>query len=508
MGGQQAPAPFTATRKSPAGFDTRGSPRIFPPRARQTEVAARRQKPENKNDHEKQNQPTWLAGRALLALLAAFFLASIPAQATHWSGNLVQRLERDGRFTTLLTALEIAGLKGTVATGGTFTVFAPTDEAFAALPPGTVESLVTNVPALQNILLYHAVSGRQSAAQLLHNSTTTTLQGNPVLVVRGGSKVFVNGQEVALPSLPASNGIIHPIKGVLLPPASPITLNSLVDVLALDGRFTTLLAAVQAAGLADVLANGGPFTLFAPTDAAFAALPPGTVESLVTNVPALQNILLYHVLGRSQTAAQLAIARRAETLQGADVTISYSRLGLAVNQARVLNTNVKAPNGVIHVIDAVLLPPPPKTNLLEVLKNDGRFDTLVAALGAAGLDGVVAGGGPFTLFAPTDDAFAALPPGAVAGLLADTNALKNVLLYHVVGGSKSAPELLRLRTVPTLQGSSVKVYSWWKKVFVNRAEVLEADLCASNGTIHALKAVLLPPAGGGHHHDDDDESDD
>ena len=130
------------------------------------------------------------------------------------------------------------------------------------------------MPALQNILLYHAIGGKKSLLQLVHDSTTTTLQGNPVLAMTEGFKVRINGQRVDYPSLPASNGIIHPIEGVLLPPATDINIDSLVDVLALDGRFTTLIAAVTAAGLADTLATGGPFTVFAPTDDAFAALPP------------------------------------------------------------------------------------------------------------------------------------------------------------------------------------------------------------------------------------------
>jgi len=245
----------------------------------------------------------WLApGRALLALLAAFFLTATPAQATHRSGNLVERLERDGRFTTLLAALEIAGLKGTVATGGTFTVFAPTDAAFAALPPGTVESLVTNVPALQNILLYHVLGGRESIIELLKNSTAETLQGTPLLVVKEGSKVLVNRQQIIFPWLPAAHGLIYPSKGVLNPPAAPADINNLSEVLVLDGRFNTLLAAVNAAGLGEVLTTGGPFTLFAPTDEAFAKLPPGTVESLLANTNALRDILLYHVLGEPKRA--------------------------------------------------------------------------------------------------------------------------------------------------------------------------------------------------------------
>jgi uncharacterized surface protein with fasciclin (FAS1) repeats len=435
-----------------------------------------------------------MAGRALLVFLAIICTASAPlAHATHGTGNLVQRLERDGRFTTLLTALEVAGLKGTVATGGTFTVFAPTDEAFAALPSGTVESLITNVPALQNILLYHVLGGRESIIDLLKENTAETLQGTPLLVVSEGSKVLVNRQQVAFPWLTAANGIIYPIKGVLFPPSAPADINNLADVLALDGRFTTLLTAVGAAGLGDTLTTGGPFTLFAPTDAAFAKLPPGTVESLVANPDALRNILLYHVLGEPKRALELISRRSAQTLQGSDVTISLRHGSVLVNDSRVINANVKAPNAVIHVIDTVLLPPPPEVNLLETLRADGRFDTLVAALTAAGLDTVVATNGPLTVFAPTDEAFAKLPAGTVEALLADIDALKNVLLYHVVSGDKSAKELLKQRSVETLQGSNVHVYWWWGRVFVNRSQVIDADISAGNGTVHAIKEVLLPP---------------
>jgi uncharacterized surface protein with fasciclin (FAS1) repeats len=159
----------------------------------------------------------------------------------------------------------------------------------------------------------------------------------------------------------------------------------------------------------------------------------------------------------------------------------------------ILNPNVKAPNGIIHVINAVLLPPPAQPNLVELLQNDGRFTTLLTALQLTGLDAVVAASDALTIFAPTDAAFDALPDGTVEALIADPDALKNVLLYHVVGGDKSAKQLLRERRVETLQGSNVWVYNWWGRVYVNRSLVIDADLEASNGRVHAIKSVLLPP---------------
>jgi uncharacterized surface protein with fasciclin (FAS1) repeats len=433
-------------------------------------------------------------GRLALTIALGLVLTTSAAHANRSSANIIDRLQADGRFTTLLAALEIADLTDTVATSDSLTLLAPTDDAFKALPPGTLESLVTNVPALQNILLYHVIAGKKSLVQLIHVSTTTTLQGNPVLALTEGFKTRINGQQVDYPSLPACNGIIHPIEGVLLPPEEDIVIKSIVDVLALDGRFTTLIAAVQAAGLADALADGGPYTLFAPTDDAFAALPPGTVDSLITNVPALQNILLYHVLDGSKSATELLRQRTAETLQGETVAVSLKRGGVLVNESSVINPNVKAPNGIIHVIGAVLLPPPPQPNLIETLENDGRFQTLLAALDIAGLTDTVATGGVFTVFAPTDEAFAALPPGTLDTLVTNVPALQNILLYHVVEGSKSSKELLRERNVETLQTSEVRVYHRRNKVFVNRSQVITADVTASNGTIHAINQVLLPPA--------------
>jgi transforming growth factor-beta-induced protein len=431
-----------------------------------------------------------------LAVLGLALLFPISNAQAHWAGsapNIVQRLERDGRFTTLLTALEVAGLKGVVATGGTFTVFAPTDDAFAALPPGTVESLVTNVPALTDILLYHVLADRNSSVKLLKASTATTLQGNPVLVTRERFKVFVNQQRIIQSDRWAANGTIHVVGGVLLPPAASISVTSVVDVLKLDGRFNTLLAAVDAAGLSSVLATGGPFTLFAPTDAAFAALPPGTVESLITNKPALTSILLYHVLGERKSSWQLLRDRTPETLEGSDVKIGIRGANLLVNDSRVINPDINTPNAVIHTIDKVLLPPPPVANLYDTLKADGRFNTLIAALDAAGLAEAVKTG-ELTIFAPTDAAFDKLPEGTVAALLANVDALKNVLLYHVVSGDLSAAELLKLRHVETLQGDSVSVVSYWGRVYVNKSPVLQANLDAANGQIHVIGSVLLPPA--------------
>lgn len=133
-------------------------------------------------------------------------------------------------------------------------------------------------------------------------------------------------------------------------------------------------------------------------------------------------------------------------------------------------------------------------NIVEIAVADGRFKTLVAAVTAAGLADTLKGAGPFTVFAPTDDAFAKLPKGTVEGLLKDTPKLKDILLYHVVSGKVMAADVVKLSTAKTVEGKPVTFKVDGNKVMVNDAQVIIADLPASNGVIHVLDKVILPPS--------------
>lgn len=130
----------------------------------------------------------------------------------------------------------------------------------------------------------------------------------------------------------------------------------IVDTAVANGSFTTLVAAVQAAGLVDVLKGEGPFTVFAPTDAAFAALPEGTVAALLNDIPTLTGILTYHVIPGAVMAGDLTEGMTAATVNGAEVTFTLAN-GAQINGTNIVMTDVMASNGVIHVIDAVILPP-------------------------------------------------------------------------------------------------------------------------------------------------------
>ncbi len=186
---------------------------------------------------------------------------------------------------------------------------------------------------------------------------------------------------------------------------------SIVDIAVADGRFTTLVTALQAAGLVETLQGEGPFTVFAPTDEAFAKLPAGTVEALLNDPEQLKKILLYHVVAGKVMASDAKMINEAETASGEMIVITSQGEMLKINDSQVILADVEASNGVIHAIDAVLLPRP--KNVLDVATENGSFTTLLAAIQAAGLEDVLKGEGPFTVFAPSDDAFAKLPAGTV-----------------------------------------------------------------------------------------------
>ncbi|HRK90807.1 MAG TPA: fasciclin domain-containing protein [Anaerolineales bacterium] len=277
--------------------------------------------------------------------------------------DIVDTAVADGRFTTLVAAVEAAGLVETLKGEGPFTVFAPTDDAFAALPEGTVESLLLpeNKQALTDILLYHVVAGKVMAADVTGLESATTVLGKDIAIKVDMGNVYINDAQVIITDIETSNGVIHVIDAVILPPSDEAAeSNTIVDIAVADGRFTTLVAALQAAELVETLSGEGPFTVFAPTDDAFAALPAGTVEDLLKpeNKQALTDILLYHVVSGKVMAADVVGLTSATTVLGKDLTITVTDGKVFLNDTvEVIITDIEASNGVIHVIDAVLLPP-------------------------------------------------------------------------------------------------------------------------------------------------------
>jgi len=259
-----------------------------------------------------------------------------------------------------------------------------------------------------------------------------------------------------------------------------------------DRGFSTLVDLVVKAGLADTVSNQGPFTVFAPTNEAFAALDPALVDSLVANPEALKNVLLYHVVPGTVKSTALSDDLAVASAAGASLRINLPKNAVTVNGVNVIQADVEASNGVIHVVDQVLIPP--SGNIVETLSADGRFSTLVAAATAAGLGNTLATGGPFTVFAPTDEAFAKLPAGTVNSLLQNPDALKAILLRHVVP-AVAYSSTISSNTFRTAGSDRVNAFrDQLNRVMVQspkgRGRVVSADITATNGVIHAIDTVI------------------
>ncbi|EJK58987.1 hypothetical protein THAOC_20848, partial [Thalassiosira oceanica] len=259
-------------------------------------------------------------------------------------------------------------------------------------------------------------------------------------------------------------------------------------------------AAVDAAGLADTLDGNGTFTVFAPPDSSFAKLPEDLVTKLLdpTWSPQLQDVLLYHVLGSEVFSTDLAEGLMAPTVnfQGDKITVSLDPPSIDESVILIDDglVDIEASNGVIHAIDSVLTPPSISNNIVDVALGNEDFSTLVAALTAAGLVDTLSGEGPFTVFAPTNAAFDALPEGTLDSLLLEENvdALSGILTYHAVAANALSSSLVT-GDVETLNGATVAV-TVDDGVMVNDSTVKVADIVTSNGIIHVIDAVLLPPS--------------
>ena len=436
------------------------------------------------------------------------------------------------------------------------TLFAPSDVAFLALPPGTVTALLMDLTLLTDILKHHAVQGTALAGSLTNNQVITTLLGTDVTVTINSAGIFIDNAQVTVSDIIADNGVVHVIDAVLLPPMDcnsvidgtalvdscgtcqqaylynfqtnvptfvdnanvlvagvdydPATqalifpndpmnplwvsdpalcTNSIYDIVSNSADHTTLKAAVDACGLDGFLSDPGTLTLFAPTDAAFNLLPAGTVAALLADIPALTDILKHHVIGASVMSSALSNNQVVTTLLGTDVTVTINSTGVFIDNAQVIVADIVADNGVVHVIDAVLIP---TASIYDIVSNSTNHTILKVAIDACALNGVLSDPGSLTLFAPTDAAFDLLPAGTVTALLADIPLLTDILKHHVVGASVMSGMLSNNQVVTTLLGTDVTVTINSMGVYIDNAMVTVADIVADNGVVHVIDVVLIP----------------
>ena len=411
-------------------------------------------------------------------------------------------------------AIDTCGLSTTLAGPGPFTLFAPTDAAFNALGSGTILSLLNNVPLLTDILLHHVVGDSVMSTMLSNGQIVTTLLGTDVTVTINTSGVFIDNAQVTVADIVADNGVVHVIDAVLIPNpgctdpnainydpnaifddgSCQYATNTVYDVVVTSPDHGVLEVGIDTCGLDGYLSGPGPFTVFAPTDAAFNALGPVTLLALLADLPQLTNILKHHVVADSVMSGMLSNGQLITTLFGADVTVTIGPSGVFIDNALVTVADIVADNGVVHVIDAVLLPPaPPTTNsVYDIISNSADHTTLTLAIDTAGLAGTLKGSGPFTVFAPTDDAFNLLPSGTIAALLSDLPQLTDILKHHVLGDSVMSGMLTNGQTVTTLLGTDVTITINSSGVFIDNALVTVADIVGDNGVVHVIDAVLLP----------------
>jgi len=278
---------------------------------------------------------------------------------------------------------------------------------------------------------------------------------------------------------------------------------NLVEVLTKHGA-TKLVDLAVKAGLADTLTGDGPLTVFAPTNEAIEALPASLVASLMEDTEMLKQVLLFHVVAGEITSSMADNNIQLPSVAGPPLLVNlylkskYYDGFITINGKRVVKADQKASNGLIHYLDGVMLPP--KGDLVDTLVADERFSTLVTAVTEAGLVDTVKGAKAMTIFAPTNDAFAKVPSDVLSGLLADKEALTKVLLRHVVSGANVFSKGVMWGETETAGGENVatqvfrrgviKVVSVTEDGTRTAARVVDPDIAATNGVVHAIDTVI------------------
>jgi transforming growth factor-beta-induced protein len=421
--------------------------------------------------------------------------------------NIMGLVDGTTDFSTLKAAIDAAGLRATLETAGPFTVFAPTNAAFAEIDPAVLNYLLATPAELAKVLTYHVVPSKVTSMQLSNGKVATVNGGEVTVDLSNGVKI--NDATVTSADVMATNGVVHVINKVLLPANLVLPESrSIVDLAIATPSLSTLVEAVSLfPDLATLLSSNGNFTVFAPDNDAFAALLKAVGQTKLSDVPkpVIEKILKHHVIPSANLAStDLSDGQTAKSALGEDLKVSITTNGVFIGGAQVTTADVKAGNGIIHLVKNVIVPPsmaPIVGSIVAPAYFNVNFTTLIAAVENAdpSVLTTLLGNGPsnngLTLFAPTNAAFTA------AGITALPNqaTLNAVLTYHLVDGTVKAADLPKTTTAAPARiatvGGNVYLSNKGNGVFLNGStQVVATDIVGSNGVVHVINKTLLPPS--------------
>lgn len=446
--------------------------------------------------------PTQLGRLALALVAAASFLApsaayaADPAEAQTVGRIISQRPD----LSSFLTVLEKAERGSVLAeqTKVSFTVFAPTNAAFEALPEGAVKTLLAprNDDRLEEVFNYHVLSRAEPPFELEKYSTLQMTSGQWLSIDYKARTI--GGATFTGEVIPCSNGVIYIIDKVLTP-----TTDDLFQALQKDGRFTLFTKAITASRQGKLYQNvHSNYTVFAPTDEAFKKLPGEVIESLFRpeNDERLEDIIKHHitsgVFSAGRTSAQLRLGVADVTpvsAFGQQLNFAVTDSGATIDRINILETDIPTANGLIHVVDSVILPAEQST--LDILKADPRMTKLVTLLEASGLNLALADSSQFTIFAPTNEAwddaqYKRLIDNPTGG---NREEIFGLLARHVITGKHVSENPIPYEKLRTIHGAPIYLTVDDGKTNIQGIEIIEADREAFNGLVNVITKVIPDP---------------
>ncbi|XP_061733468.1 periostin, osteoblast specific factor b isoform X1 [Nerophis ophidion] len=397
-------------------------------------------------------------------------------------GNTIQDvIEIDDDLTTLSSVAQKSGLLDKLGQPGHFTLFAPTNEAFAKMGSDVLKRLQSDQQVLQALLNFHLLDSVQCSEAIMAGTSYETLEGNNIEIGCDGESLTVNGiKMVRKKDIVTTNGVIHLIDQVLVP-------DSAKQVMELVGNSqSTFGDMVSELGITGAMRPEAEYTLLAPLNTAF------NDEVMSMDQRLLKIILENHILKKKIILGQLYNGQRLETIGGKNLRVFIYRTAVCIENSCLIRGSKEGSNGALHLMRSFLKTA--EKTMYEILSENGEFKIFLSLMEDAGLTDVLRQEGDFTLFAPTDKAFAGLRERDFQLLKSDINALRTILLYHInngifIGGGLE-PGVTNL--LKSLQGSNLKVKFANNSMQVNSVEIPESDIMATNGVVHTVNRLLYP----------------